>query len=206
MILRWAELVALFIGIPLVLAFLLPPDKMWTVLLLSGAAGLVLLHFTHGFEWRSLLQGKVNWHEFFLLGAATLLVSSLLCYWLLPDRMFRILLEMPLFIPILSIAYPIILVLPQELLFRPLFFKRYGHLFASERLRIWVNAGLFSFAHLMYWHWVVFLLTFLGSFIFARSYLRGSFPEAVAHHSIAGLMVFLSGLGWLFYSGGNVAQ
>jgi hypothetical protein len=58
----------------------------------------------------------------------------------------------------------------------------------------------------MYFHWVVFAMTFIGSFIFARGYLRGSFPQAMADHSITGLAIFASGLGWLFFSGGNVAQ
>lgn len=188
------------------MALALPPQRMWMMLLGSATLGLVLLRFTKGFSWRELKRGSIGWRGFWALGAVTFAVSLALCAWLLPDRVLYIPLNVPKFIPILAIGYPIILVLPQELIFRPLFFKRYGALFGSETIRIWANAALFSFAHLMYWHWAVFTLTFIGSFIFARSYLRGSFPEALAYHSIAGFVIFMSGLGWLFYSGGNVVQ
>lgn len=204
--LRWAELILLFIGVPVILALLLPPDRMWIILLASTALGIFLLHQTDGFAWRRLWSGRIDWAATALLGVVTLGAAASLCWWLLPEHLFRILRTMPWFIPVLSIGYPILLVLPQEIIFRPLFFERYGALFANQTIAVWVNAVLFAFAHLMYWHWVVFLLTFIGSFIFARAYLRGSFPHAVALHTIAGLMIFLSGLGWLFYSGGNVAQ
>jgi len=204
--LRWIELAVLFVGLPLIMAFAIDPTRMWTVLISSGVLALILLHYTDEFRWGDLLRGGIDWKQTAALGVVTLIAATILCWVLLPDRLFILLLEMPLFLPILAIAYPIILVLPQELIFRPLFFKRYGHLFGTENIAIFANAVLFSFAHLMYFHWVVFLMTFIGSFIFARAYLRGSFPQAMADHSIAGLMIFLSGLGWLFYSGGNVVQ
>lgn len=203
---RWIELLALFVGLPIIVALFVDPTKMWTILLSAGAVSIVLLHLTDGFRWRSLLDGQINWRAAFALGGITLIASTVLCWWLLPDRLFLLVRERPLFLPVLAIAYPIILVLPQELIFRPLFFKRYGHLFPTQNVAILVNAILFSLAHLMYWHWVVLLLTFIGSFIFARGYLRGSFKQALVDHSIAGLMIFVSGLGWLFYSGGNVVQ
>lgn len=203
---RWIEMIVLFVGVPLVMAFAIHPTRMWTVLIGSGVLAFVLLQTTADFRWRDLLRGGINWKQTAALGIVTLISATLLCWILLPDRLFMILREFPLFLPVLAIGYPIMLVLPQELIFRPLFFKRYGDLFGSENMAIFVNAVLFSFAHLMYFHWVVFLMTFVGSFIFARAYLRGSFPQAMADHSIAGLVIFASGLGWLFYSGGNVVQ
>tara|TARA_R110002096_G_scaffold119038_5_gene257775 strand:- start:3520 stop:4134 length:615 start_codon:yes stop_codon:yes gene_type:complete len=203
---RWLELAILFVGLPIVMAYAIDPSWMWIVLLSAGLVAIVLLYFTEGFTWHSLRQGTINWRASAILGIVTLVIASVLCWWLLPDRLFFLARERWYLLPILAVAYPIILVLPQELIFRPLFFKRYGGLFGNETQAIWVNAILFSFAHLMYFHWVVFAMTFVGSFIFARGYLRGSFPQAMLDHSIAGLMVFVSGLGWLFYSGGNVAH
>ena len=203
---RWAEIAILFVALPIIMAFAIHPTRMWTVLLSSAALAIILLHFTDTFRWNSLTEGTVNWRQTLALGAITFAVACALCWWLLPDRLFLLIRERPLLLPVLAIDYPIILVLPQELIFRPLFFKRYGHLFATQNHAITANACLFSFAHLMYFHWVVFLMTFIGSFIFARGYLRGSFPQAMADHSIAGLAIFASGLGWLFFSGGNVVQ
>ena len=49
--------------------------------------------------------------------------------------------------------------------------------------------------------------SFIGSFIFSYAYLRpNGFMQTIALHSIAGIAIFASGLGWLFYSGGNLAQ
>ena len=65
-----------------------------------------------------------------------------------------------------------------------------------------LNAALFSFAHLMYWSWIVAVLTFAGGLVFAWSYrVRGNFAEAVVLHAVAGISVFVLGLGAFFYSG-----
>ena len=88
-------------------------------------------------------------------------------------------------------------------MFRPLFFRRYGSLLPDGRVApIVLNAAIFSFAHLMYWSWVVAAMTFAGGLAFAWSYrVRGNFPEAVVSHSVAGIIVFVLGLGVFFYSG-----
>ena len=204
--LRWAELLLLFVGVPLILALALPPSALYPVLTLAGLVGAVLLHITPGFRWRSLI-GPVRGKSVALFAVVTLVVACALCLWLLPDRLLTLPLRAPLLLLMIAALYPLILVLPQELLYRPLFYRRYGPLFASQRQAIWANAALFSMAHLMYWHWLVWLLTFAGSFIFSHAYLKQrSFPQALALHSVAGIAIFASGLGWLFYSGGNVAQ
>ena len=65
-----------------------------------------------------------------------------------------------------------------------------------------LNAALFSLAHLMYWSWVVALMTFSGGLVFAWVYeRRGNFAETVVLHSVAGVIVFALGLGVFFYSG-----
>ncbi len=205
-LIRWLELLALFVAGPLVLALALPPSAMYPALIAACIVGAVLLHFTPGFRWRSL-SGSIQLKAVALFGVITLLLASLLCLWLLPERLFFLPRQNPAILLMIAAAYPLILVLPQEVLYRPLFYRRYGHLFGSQNRAVWANAVLFSLAHLMYWHWLVFLLTFIGSFVFSHAYLKqNSFPQALALHSVAGVMIFASGLGWLFYSGGNVAQ
>jgi uncharacterized protein len=72
----------------------------------------------------------------------------------------------------------------------------------SVGVRIALNAALFSFAHLMYWNWIVAAMTFAGGLAFAFSYaVRRNFPEAVIAHSVAGVILFALGLGVFFYSG-----
>ena len=65
-----------------------------------------------------------------------------------------------------------------------------------------MNATLFSFAHLMYWSWIVAVMTFCGGLVFAFSYVRQhNFPQAVLLHAIAGQLIFAIGMGMFFYSG-----
>jgi membrane protease YdiL (CAAX protease family) len=176
------------------------------VLSMSAFAGVILLYFTKGFFWRSL-TGSIKIKPIIILGVITFIFASLICWIILPERFWFIIINAPYVMFAIAILYPIFLVIPQELIYRALFFERYGYLFSSQRQAIFINALLFSFGHLMYWHIVVWFMTFIGSFIFAYAYLRpNGFMQTIALHSIAGIAIFASGLGWLFYSGGNLAQ
>ncbi|MDA8645624.1 CPBP family intramembrane metalloprotease, partial [Amylibacter sp.] len=173
---------------------------------MSAFAGVILLYFTKGFFWRSL-TGSIKIKPIIILGVITFICASLICWIILPERFWFIIINAPYVMVAIAILYPIFLVIPQELIYRALFFERYGHLFSSQRQAIFINALLFSFGHLMYWHIVVWFMTFIGSFIFSYAYLRpNGFMQTIALHSIAGIAIFASGLGWLFYSGGNLAQ
>ena len=204
--LRWIELIVLFVGVPFVLAVFLPPRALYPVLATGGVVGIILLHFTKEFRWRELLGG-VRWGEALALGVLTFVIASFVCWLILPERLWFILIHAPHVMVGIGILYPLIQVVPQELVYRALFFERYGHMFSSQRQAIFVNAALFSFGHLMYWHPIVWIATFIGSFLFSYAYFRPrGFVQASVLHGIAGTAIFASGLGWLFYSGGNVAQ
>jgi membrane protease YdiL (CAAX protease family) len=99
--------------------------------------------------------------------------------------------------------YPWFSALPQEIVYRPLFFRRYAAILPAG---VWpgivLNAALFSLAHLMYWSWIVAAMTFTGGLAFAWAYRAArSFPMAVLLHAVAGWIVFGAGLGVYFYSG-----
>ncbi|MEM7438277.1 MAG: CPBP family intramembrane glutamic endopeptidase [Pseudomonadota bacterium] len=204
-ILLAVECFVLFVGVPVVLAVFLEPSAMYPVLTVAGVAGLALLHFTPGFSWRELL-GPIRVFPVIAFGVLTFAAASVLCWLILPDRFWFLIQTQPQILLIIALFYPPLLVLPQEIVYRPLFYRRYGPLFPGQSA-IWVNAVLFSLGHLMYWHWAVLLLTFVGSFVFSWAYLQDrGFMQTMALHSIAGFAVFASGLGWLFFTGGNVAQ
>lgn len=197
----WTEVLALYLGVPLLMAFVLPPGAMWTVLSVATAIGIVLLHRTPGFAWGDLWRGEIQWRATALFALATVGVAGTMT-WLLMPEMFLILPreQTGLWLTIL-IAYPLVSAIPQELLFRPLFFRRYGALLPDASL-IWVNAALFALAHLMYRDLLVLAMTFSGGLAFAWAYhRRGSFLTAVLMHAVAGGIVFTIGLGRLFYSG-----
>lgn len=207
--LEWATF---FLALPVGIAVLLPPSMMFPALFTLTGVGLVLLYITKGFRWGSLLSGagRVSWVLIGGVALGTFVASYVVMSLLQPDRLFQLLGDDAprtaqgwSIIWIIAVFYPLVSALPQELVFRPLFFRRYGALF--PRWGLWVNAAVFSLAHLMYWSWIVAAMTFVGGWLFAWSYeRRGNFPEAVLAHSVAGVVLFAVGMGTYFYSGNVV--
>ncbi|MCQ0971184.1 CPBP family glutamic-type intramembrane protease [Paracoccus sp. TK19116] len=202
----WAEFAALYIGAPLAIALFLPPRQMFTALILFSLAGLVLLWRTGGFEWRSLFRGwrRIPWGEVALIAVLTLVTGVAILWLTRPGALFGILRTRPEFMLVIWSLYPLLSALPQELIFRPLFFHRFGSLFPDMRVALLVNAAIFSFAHLMYWSVIVTILTFAGGLVFARAYVQRGFPAAWVLHAVAGNVIFAVGMGYYFYTGNVV--
>ncbi len=201
----WLEFAAFYILAPVALYFLLPYIDLYVAIAGTMIVGLVLLHFTDGYEWRHLrdagsLRGlgpTLAW-----TGILTAVVLTVVTLWIVPERFLILPREQPvLWIAILAL-YPWFSVLGQEIVFRPLFFYRYGHLFPSDTARILVNAVVFAAAHLFFQNWIAPLMTFGGGLLFAWVYQRSqSFPAVFLMHWIAGGLVFTLGLGRFFYHG-----
>lgn len=197
---RAAEFLALYLCAPLAMALAMPPDWLWPVFLGVTLAALVLLALTPGFAWRELVAGGVDWGQLALVAVLTATAAGLLVWLLVPGQALALPRRAPGFWLALMLLYPLLSALPQELVFRALFFRRYGVLFPGG-LGVAVNALGFGLAHLMFWNWVAAVLTVAGGVIFARGYLRRGFLHAVLLHAVAGGIIFTSGLGMFFYHG-----
>ncbi|WP_343081111.1 CPBP family intramembrane glutamic endopeptidase [Ostreiculturibacter nitratireducens] len=201
-----AEFATLYVVVPLLMAFALPPTTMFPMLFAVTLVGIALLHRTPGFRWLDLLKGRVDWIMVALFGLSSLAVGYAVIRIIAPGAEFALARRDPARLAMIFLLYPLLSALPQELLFRPLFFRRYAALLPRCRFAIVINAAVFSLAHLMYWSWIVAVMTFAGGLVFAAAYeLRRSFPFALALHAVAGWAVFGVGLGILFYSG-NVGR
>lgn len=200
-----AEFALFYLVIPLAMAVLLPPVWLFPVLGAVSLVGLVLLGLTPGFRWRELLTGagRMSWPLLLGVVAGTALLGYAMISISAPEARWFLIQSNPSLMLAIAFFYPFLSALPQEIVFRPLFFRRYGAILPRRSdLAILLNAAVFAFAHLMYWSWVVALMTFAGGLVFAYSYrIRGNFPEAVVAHSLAGIVVFALGLGVFFYSG-----
>ncbi len=201
----WIEFVALFCVGPIAAAVFLPAGMIFQVLFALTAVGIVLLAFTRDFQWSELWEG---WRFIDpVLVAVFAIATASTAYFVLrltePDALFSLLKTQPLLLLAIIVLYPLLSALPQELVYRPLFFRRYGRILPDNMpVQVVVNAGLFSLAHLMYWSPTVLAMTFVGGLIFAFAYeTRGNFPEAFVLHSLSGIIVFAIGLGSVFYSG-----
>jgi uncharacterized protein len=198
------EFAALYLGVPLAMALAMPTEWLWPVFFGATALALGLLAATPGFAWAELARGwrRLEWRWVGGMALVTAAVAGALVWALVPGQAFGLPRRDPVLWLGIMALYPFLSAAPQELLFRVLFFRRYGALFPSRRAAVAASAFVFALAHLMFWNWVSLLLTFGGGAIFARAYLgRGGFALAVVLHAVAGAIVFTSGLGSFFYHG-----
>lgn len=200
----WIEFLALFIGTPLLMTatFGLYP-LLPVVILLSILAG-ALLHATPGWSWSMLRRGPVfgEWRVIFIYFAATLATSLTVVFAFVPDRF----LELPTYRTelwlMIVFMYPIVSAFPQEVIFRSLFFERYGGLFPNDWTAIAANGFVFGFGHLFFDSWITIAMTGCGGAIMGWAYLRHravGLPWLL--HAISGQIIFTVGLGVYFYHG-----
>lgn len=103
---------------------------------------------------------------------------------------------------LLLILYPLLSVLPQELIFRTYFFHRYKRIMPHKTVRILISAFVFALAHIVYANWVAVLLAFLGGLLFSYTYAQSrSTFVCVIEHSLWGLWMFTLGVGQYLDSG-----
>lgn len=179
---------------------------MFPALFAVTALGLALLAATPGFSWRELARGRLRWGEVAAFAALTAAVAGAVVALTAPGSAFFLLRHNPGLLALILLLYPVLSALPQELVFRPLFFRRYGPILPQGAAALWLNAAVFAWAHLLFWNGIVLAMTFAGGLVFAHAYrVRGSFAQAVVLHAVAGNILFAFGLGIFFYTG-NVAQ
>ena len=124
-------------------------------------------------------------------------IITLLFVWITNSAsLFNILLHKPLKWLLLLFIYSCFSVYPQELLYRTFFFNRYQSFFKDETLLIFVNAILFSLAHLFFGSTLVLVFTFLGGILFAYTYKQTQSTLLVTiEHAIYGCWLFTVGMG-----------
>ena len=123
-------------------------------------------------------------------------VTTLFVYAYAPEALFCVpKTNMKLFVIILAV-YTILSVWPQEIIYRSFFFARYSSFFKSQYLLIFVNAVLFSMAHLFFLNLMVSLLTFIGGLLFAHTYAKTKSTLLVSiEHAAYGCWLFTVGMG-----------
>ncbi|MFB9182375.1 CPBP family intramembrane glutamic endopeptidase [Dactylosporangium sucinum] len=103
---------------------------------------------------------------------------------------------------LIVIAYPVLSVYPQELLFRAFLLHRYAPLLRSPLLGAGASAVAFGFAHILFGNVLAVALTLVGGWLFARRYQQTrSLFVACVEHALYGLLIFTVGLGRYFYHG-----
>jgi uncharacterized protein len=103
---------------------------------------------------------------------------------------------------VVMVAYPVLSVYPQGVLYRAFFFERYAVLFPGKWLMIVASAAAFAFLHIIFRNWLAIALTFAGGLLFSTRYAQtGSLAVSCFEHALYGCWLFTIGLGQYFYHG-----
>lgn len=198
---RIIELVLLFLGVPLLYEWNLIPFHKSIPLALAFVYCLYILFRDKSFDKRYLKNIPKNaWGYMFLRVAIFFVVTSLLVFFLWPERLFILPKQNPRLMALIWIFYPLWSALPQELIFRPFFYHRYNFLFSDQKILLVINAFLFAFAHIIFHNWIALAGTFVYSFLFSYLYLsKRSLFFITAEHALYGNIIFTVGLGNFFY-------
>ncbi len=207
--LRWLEMFAIFLLLPLLAWPFRQQLQLWLIPVL-----LLLALYCYG-----MISRDASFKRFRLLNAAQVApllrrrlpvfvlggLLGLLIYSLLGDgRWFALPTESPQSWLLLLLCYPLLSAWPQELIFRTFFFHRYKKIIPRKKHRMLLSALLFGYAHLVYANLMAVLLALLGGFLFAYTYAKTrSTLACVVEHSIWGLWLFTLGLGQYLDSGAS---
>jgi membrane protease YdiL (CAAX protease family) len=202
---RALELALAFGAIPAAMKLRWLPRNPIPILLLGGALCLWVLLSDPTFDRAQLWNGR-NFLVHLRAVLLALLVGAPALYglmrWLAPDDAFALLRQRPLLWGIVMLAYPLVSVYPQELIYRAFFFHRYGALFGhSPWLCIFASAIAFAIGHVFFSApRVVLPLTFVGGLLFAHRYAQTrSLLVASVEHALYGDLIFTVGLGRYFF-------
>ncbi|WP_290468664.1 CPBP family glutamic-type intramembrane protease [Lacinutrix sp. MedPE-SW] len=146
------------------------------------------------------IAANLNWSRFFKATFFKLILIAVITitFVLISNQasLFKVVLNKPLLWLVILFVYSAFSVYPQELIYRTFYFQRYKNLFKSEHLFIFINAIVFSLAHIFFRNTLVILLTFLGGLLFAFTYNKTKSTLLVSiEHAIYGSWLFTVGMG-----------
>ena len=204
------ELIILMIGLPALLYAVLPVKYLLPVIWAAALYGYSITRYTLPDalrEWwlRDALKAENIYPILrrFAISAALLTATT---WWLAPELLFEFPRRNPAFWLLIMLLYPLLSVIPQEIIFRSFFFSRYQKLFSHPRAMILMSGVAFGLAHILFHNWVAPLLCLIGGMMFAQTYHRHRSLLLVAfEHALYGDFVFTLGLGRYFYHGSVAA-
>ncbi len=146
------------------------------------------------------MSKNLNWiqfwkHTFFKLIVIAVITTAYVWY-TEKEALFNVLLNKPKLWLFILFVYSFFSVYPQELIYRTFYFQRYEMLFKNRSVFIFINAIVFSLAHIFFRNSLVLLLTFLGGILFAITFNKTRSTILVTiEHAIYGCWLFTVGMG-----------
>lgn len=198
----FGELCLIYLALPLLIYYKILDLYFVPVLLFMALGALVWLRRQDDFLWHHLLHLRALRTQlwpivrlFAPVAAALALVTWLYnAKWLglMPQQHTAEWLT-------LLVAYPLLSIVPQAVLYRAFFMHRYRPLFPNARVMIVVSAALFGFGHIIFGNWLVVLATFAVGLLFGyRYYVSRSLAVSVLEHALYGNWIYTVGIGAFF--------
>lgn len=195
---KLTELFLLFVVIPVSFAVSFP---VW-IKISSGLIGFIyVIYILLRIERNTFkIATHLNWRKFFIETVIKLILIAIITIvfvWFTDaDRLFEVLVNKPKLWIIILFVYSLFSVYPQELIYRTFFFQRYESLIKNKFLFLFINAILFSLAHLFFKNTLVIILTFFGGILFAFTFSKTKSTVLVSiEHAIYGCWLFTVGMG-----------
>lgn len=193
-----AELFILFILLPISFTM---PYAVWIKLSIGFVGFLYVIYVLLKVENEKFkIAPDLNWIQFWKETLLKFLIiaclTSLFVWFTNKQMLFEVVINKPIMWIIFLLVYCFFSVYPQELLYRTFFFKRYKDMFKNELLFLFVNAILFSLAHMFFKNSLVITLTFFGGLLFAFTFNNTKSTLLVSiEHAIYGSWLFTVGMG-----------
>src|SRR5690606_15975140 len=171
---KYTEFFILFILVPIIFVF---NYSIWVKIAIGGMGFLYVIYLllkfgNHSFSISEHLNWKLFWRQTLLKLGGIALITIIFVYITNKTLLFSVLINKPLLWIFILFIYSFLSVYPQELIYRTLYFKRYDGLFKNKYSFMFVNALVFSLAHIFFKNSLVLLLTFIGGLLFAWTYFK----------------------------------
>lgn len=195
---RLIEFFLIFFVIPVSFTITFP---VWIKIIIGVTGFLYIIYVLLKIEKNKVkISKQLNWTSFFKETVIKLLVIAFITivfvYFLDKESLFKVIINKPFLWMAILFIYSVFSVYPQELIYRTFYFQRYQNLFHNKNLFIFINAIVFSLAHLFFRNSLVIILTFLGGLLFAFTYKKTKSTLLVSiEHAIYGCWLFTVGMG-----------
>ncbi|MCC5830845.1 MAG: CPBP family intramembrane metalloprotease [Phycisphaeraceae bacterium] len=198
----WLEIVGIWFGLPLLGLALVRWDAQWSIaviptLWLGAIVGWLWLRQRHGWNWRRAWRWRIRARERRRVLLRFVLVAALLAAALAiiaPKQLLLLPREDPLQWVLILCFYTWISVLPQSVLWREVWFRRYQKALGSRWLAVWLGAAAFAWGHIVFDNLLIVGLTLMGGVMFNWTWLRTrSLCWTMIEHALYGLWLFTIG-------------
>ena len=200
------EFTIFIIGLPLLMYAVLPVKYLlpmiWAAALYCYVIVRMIRHEGIGDDWNPKAINGANLKPILLRFIVCAVLMAMLTWCFTPELLFSFVRQNPAFWALIMLLYPMLSVVPQEVIFRQFFFMRYQPLFPRALLMIAMSGLAFAFAHILFHNWLAPVLCLIGGVMFAQTYHKTRSLALVAlEHALYGDFLFTVGLGRYFYHG-----